>query len=90
MNFASGTIGILSQEGELAGYEGKCFLGLDVGSTTTKAALIDDKGAILHSYYGSNEGNPSSLCAKRCLGCTTCCPRALKSPIQWSPAMAKA
>ncbi len=43
---------------DLEGYEGKCFLGLDVGSTTTKAALIDEDGAILHSYYGSNEGKP--------------------------------
>ncbi|MCK9524717.1 MAG: 2-hydroxyacyl-CoA dehydratase [Limnochordia bacterium] len=43
---------------DMEGYEGRCFLGLDVGSTTTKAALIDEDGAILHSYYGSNEGNP--------------------------------
>ena len=43
---------------DLEGYKGKCFLGLDVGSTTTKAALIDEDGAILHSYYGSNEGKP--------------------------------
>ena len=42
----------------IEGYEGRCFLGLDVGSTTTKAALIDEEGAILHSYYGSNEGSP--------------------------------
>lgn len=42
----------------LADYEGNCFLGLDVGSTTTKAALIDEEGAILYSYYDSNEGNP--------------------------------
>ena len=43
---------------DLVEYQGRCFLGLDVGSTTTKAALIDEEGAILHSYYGSNEGNP--------------------------------
>ncbi|NMB21686.1 MAG: 2-hydroxyglutaryl-CoA dehydratase, partial [Firmicutes bacterium] len=42
----------------LEGFRGRCFLGLDVGSTTTKAALIDEDGAILHSYYGSNGGNP--------------------------------
>lgn len=39
-------------------YEGECFLGIDAGSTTTKAALIDNNGAILYSYYGSNEGSP--------------------------------
>jgi predicted CoA-substrate-specific enzyme activase len=37
---------------------GPCFLGIDAGSTTTKAALIDEEGALLYSYYGSNEGNP--------------------------------
>jgi CoA-substrate-specific enzyme activase, putative len=37
---------------------GKCFLGIDAGSTTTKIALIDEGGALLYSYYGSNGGNP--------------------------------
>lgn len=39
-------------------FSGKCFLGIDAGSTTTKAALIDEEGALLYSYYGSNEGSP--------------------------------
>jgi len=39
-------------------YKGNCFLGIDAGSTTTKAALIDQDGALLYSYYGSNEGSP--------------------------------
>lgn len=39
-------------------FKGKCYLGLDAGSTTTKAALIDEKGALLYSYYGSNAGSP--------------------------------
>lgn len=39
-------------------YKGKCFLGIDAGSTTTKATLIDEDGSILYSYYGSNEGSP--------------------------------
>ncbi len=43
---------------ELKDYSGKSFLGIDAGSTTTKAVLIDDNGAILYSYYGSNRGNP--------------------------------
>ncbi|MFA9399331.1 MAG: acyl-CoA dehydratase activase-related protein, partial [Clostridiaceae bacterium] len=46
---------------DLATYKGKCFLGIDAGSTTTKIVLVDDKGAILYSYYGSNEGNPLKL-----------------------------
>lgn len=39
-------------------FSGKCFLGIDAGSTTTKVALIDGEGALLYTYYGSNEGNP--------------------------------
>ncbi len=39
-------------------YSGGCFLGIDAGSTTTKAALISLEGELLYSYYGSNQGNP--------------------------------
>jgi len=49
---------------DLNGYKGNCFLGIDAGSTTTKATLIDDGGALLYSYYGSNEGNPLTLVRK--------------------------
>ncbi len=49
---------------ELADYQGNCFLGIDAGSTTTKATLIDEEGALLYSYYGSNEGNPITLVRK--------------------------
>lgn len=37
---------------------GPVFLGLDVGSTTIKAVVIDTEGNILYSYYGKNEGSP--------------------------------
>jgi len=43
---------------DLETFEGDCFLGIDAGSTTTKAALIDENGALLYSYYGSNNGSP--------------------------------
>lgn len=43
---------------ELGGFAGRCYLGIDAGSTTTKAALIDEEGRLLHSHYGSNGGNP--------------------------------
>ena len=42
----------------LAEYQGKCFLGIDAGSTTTKIALIDEAGVLLHAYYSKNHGNP--------------------------------
>ncbi|MGF6375581.1 putative CoA-substrate-specific enzyme activase [Clostridiales Family XIII bacterium PM5-7] len=34
------------------------FLGIDAGSTTTKAALIDEDKNLLYSFYRSNEGSP--------------------------------
>jgi predicted CoA-substrate-specific enzyme activase len=39
-------------------FQGNCFLGIDAGSTTTKAVVIDEKGTILYSWYGSNGGSP--------------------------------
>ncbi len=38
--------------------KGPVFLGIDAGSTTTKAALIDKDGNLLYSFYQSNGGNP--------------------------------
>jgi len=37
---------------------GGFFLGIDAGSTTTKAALIDGEGFLLYSFYKNNEGKP--------------------------------
>ncbi|MDR0611391.1 MAG: acyl-CoA dehydratase activase-related protein [Planctomycetaceae bacterium] len=37
---------------------GDLFLGIDAGSTTTKAVLIDDQNQILKAWYGTNEGEP--------------------------------
>ena len=39
-------------------YEGNCYLGIDAGSTTTKAALVDEDGNLLYSFYSSNNGSP--------------------------------
>lgn len=41
----------------LDGYRGAAYLGIDAGSTTFKLALIGDEGQILHSHYGSNNGD---------------------------------
>ena len=43
---------------DLESFSGDCFLGLDAGSTTTKATLIDENGALLYSFYGNNTGSP--------------------------------
>ncbi|MEG0249791.1 MAG: acyl-CoA dehydratase activase-related protein [Peptostreptococcus sp.] len=45
-------------------YTGRCFLGLDAGSTTTKAVLISEDGDILYTHYGSNEGSPLDMSIK--------------------------
>ena len=43
---------------DLATYQGKAFLGIDAGSTTTKAALVGEDGTLLYSFYHNNEGDP--------------------------------
>ena len=44
--------------GSLATYKGNCYLGIDAGSTTTKAALVGEDGTLLYSFYSNNNGNP--------------------------------
>ena len=46
------------QRADLAGYHGKCFLGIDAGSTTTKLALVGEDGSLLYSFYSNNNGSP--------------------------------
>ena len=43
---------------DLSTYEGNCFLGIDAGSTTTKAALVGEDGSLLYSFYSNNNGSP--------------------------------
>ncbi len=49
---------------ELKDAEGPVYLGLDSGSTTTKAILIDKNGKILWQFYDINAGNPVELAVK--------------------------
>lgn len=50
--------------GDLSKTTGPVFLGLDAGSTTTKAVLTDTNGAILWRFYDVNAGNPVDLAVK--------------------------
>ena len=50
----------------LADYRGTAFLGIDAGSTTFKAALVAEDGALLWSTYASNKGDVLG-CAKTAL-----------------------
>ena len=47
-----------AQRGELKNATGELFLGIDLGSTTVKLALIDQEGLLLYSWYSHNEGDP--------------------------------
>ncbi len=46
------------RRGDLATYEGNCFLGIDAGSTTTKIALVGEDGSLLYNFYSNNNGSP--------------------------------
>lgn len=48
-------------KGDLESYKGDVFLGIDAGSTTSKLALISDKGELLYSFYAGNEGSPLKM-----------------------------
>lgn len=43
---------------DLKKHKGKCFLGIDAGSTTSKLVVIDEEGNLLYSAYKNNEGKP--------------------------------
>ncbi len=47
-----------SNDKPLTNYNGKAYLGIDSGSTTTKIVLIDNEEHILFKYYNKNNGNP--------------------------------
>ena len=39
-------------------YQGKAYIGIDCGSTTTKLVLIGENQQLLYNYYSPNKGNP--------------------------------
>ena len=45
-------------KGDLKTYKGNIFLGIDAGSTTTKAVVLGQNGELLYSSYNNNEGSP--------------------------------
>lgn len=46
------------EKADISTYEGRAYLGIDCGSTTTKLVLINEHHQILFQYYGPNKGNP--------------------------------
>ena len=51
-------------KGSLESYSGNCYLGIDAGSTTTKAAVVAEDGTLLYSFYSSNNGSPLATSIK--------------------------
>jgi len=45
-------------QGDLSSASGACFLGIDAGSTTIKAVVLDADDRIVFSHYASNQGDP--------------------------------
>ena len=43
---------------DIAKHKGACYLGVDAGSTTTKAVLLNKNAEIIYSYYSGNGGDP--------------------------------
>ncbi|MBD5384564.1 MAG: 2-hydroxyglutaryl-CoA dehydratase, partial [Ruminococcaceae bacterium] len=43
---------------DINSHSGACYLGIDAGSTTTKAVLLNKDAEILYSYYAGNQGDP--------------------------------
>ena len=54
----------MAASADLETASGPVFLGLDAGSTTTKAVLIDAAGRILWRFYDVNAGNPVDLAVR--------------------------
>jgi predicted CoA-substrate-specific enzyme activase len=50
--------GNIIPEADLKLHKGACYFGADMGSTTTKAALINKDGELLYSHYDNNMGDP--------------------------------
>ncbi|MCI1654534.1 MAG: 2-hydroxyacyl-CoA dehydratase [Lachnospiraceae bacterium] len=50
--------GATVKKGDLSAYKGRCYLGIDAGSTTTKVALVGEDGTLLYSFYSNNNGSP--------------------------------
>lgn len=47
--------------GKIKNYKGKIYIGLDIGSTTAKAAVIGENCELLHSVYMPNKGEPVNI-----------------------------
>ncbi len=49
------------EEYDINDYSGEAYLGIDVGSTTTKIIITDKDNNIIYKFYNSNNGNPINI-----------------------------
>ncbi len=56
-----------TKKGDIKSYEGKAYVGIDCGSTTTKLCVIGEDNSLLYEYYGSNKGNPVQIVKEKLL-----------------------
>jgi activator of 2-hydroxyglutaryl-CoA dehydratase/benzoyl-CoA reductase/2-hydroxyglutaryl-CoA dehydratase subunit BcrC/BadD/HgdB len=61
----------------------KCFLGIDIGSTTLKAVLLDEECRVLNSLYKRTKPAKAKpiACSGRCFECGVCNVGALKNTV---------
>lgn len=52
---------------DIDSYQGRAYLGIDCGSTTTKLCLLDEDCNLLYHYYHSNLGNPVEIVRQQLL-----------------------
>ncbi len=52
---------------DINAYRGGAYLGVDVGSTTSKLALVGENGELLYTFYASNKGNPLPIIQEQLL-----------------------
>lgn len=55
----------VAKRAKIENYEGKAYLGIDAGSTTTKLVLLSEKHEILFSSYTTNKGRPIDTIVKQ-------------------------
>ena len=73
--------------GNIADAKGPCWLGIDAGSTTIKAILLDEDNRILYEYYAGNKGTPLDSTKKILRDLYDKLPPLLISAVPASPAM---
>lgn len=66
------------RRGDIKTYNGRVYVGIDCGSTTTKLCAVGEDKELLYSYYGANKGDPLSVVREKLLELYTLLPSGAK------------